>query len=673
MPRAFVIRSFGIKKDSGGAPIDFDAVHAQLIQPALVRCGLNGGTTAEIVDAGNIREDMFALILEADVVVCDITVHNANVFYELGVRHALRKKHTVLVKGDPSADVTPFDLSTDRYLKYPVAAPARALDALVASIQAGLNGQRETDSPIFLMLPTLVEADPSDIAAVPLDLIQEVQRAEASVDKGWLRVIADDVRGERFETDALKVVARAQWSLKDYDGARAAWEAVLAVRARDREASLALANLYERLYRATSRPALLESSNQAIRAVLDDGAAAPEDRAEALTLHGRNLKTLWRLGFEELPALDERRSKALDARLMQSYEAYRSAFSGDLNNFYAGIAAFQAGFILQTLSGSPAWRNLFGRDAVKATRYREDLQHQLAALEQVVAMSVARAKEQEPPDKRLWADISEGDLIFLTEPEQALRADPGLVVETYRAAIPANKRFAWDATRGQLELFATLGIRAEVAQAVIGALDPGPAEQGKRARHLVVFSGHTIDRPGAAAPRFPASAETQARALIADHLRRLRSADEEMVVLASAAPGADILLHEVCAEEKLEHWLCLPLAAEVVAREVFALDDRWRARFFAVVKALATKTLQLGDDLQGPRWLRARGVDPWERGNRWVLQLASTWGAERVTLLALWDGDEAPGATGGTAQMVRLARRTGTIAVDVIDSRQLLA
>ena len=42
----------------------------------------------QVADAGNIRADMFALIIEADLVICDITVHNANVFYELGIRHA---------------------------------------------------------------------------------------------------------------------------------------------------------------------------------------------------------------------------------------------------------------------------------------------------------------------------------------------------------------------------------------------------------------------------------------------------------------------------------------------------------------------------------------------------------------------------------------------------------
>ncbi|MEO6623467.1 MAG: hypothetical protein ABIN37_01340, partial [Burkholderiaceae bacterium] len=83
--RAFVIRGFGKKKDKDGQVIDFEQVHTTLIAPALVRCGLAGSTTVEVSDPGNIRADMFALILEADIVICDITVHNANVFYELGV------------------------------------------------------------------------------------------------------------------------------------------------------------------------------------------------------------------------------------------------------------------------------------------------------------------------------------------------------------------------------------------------------------------------------------------------------------------------------------------------------------------------------------------------------------------------------------------------------------
>ena len=78
MPRAFVIRPFGIKTDSKQTEIDFELVHDTLIAPALTEAGLSGSTTVEVENAGNIRADMFALILEADLVVCDITVHNAN-------------------------------------------------------------------------------------------------------------------------------------------------------------------------------------------------------------------------------------------------------------------------------------------------------------------------------------------------------------------------------------------------------------------------------------------------------------------------------------------------------------------------------------------------------------------------------------------------------------------
>src|SRR5260221_9532223 len=126
MQRAFVIRPFGKKRDSAGKQIDFERVHDELIAPAVRAAGLEGGTTGEIIEPGNIREDMFSLIIEADVVICDFTIHNANVFYELGIRHALRKKRTILIKGSPVKEGPPFDVLTDRYLSYAVNNPSGA-------------------------------------------------------------------------------------------------------------------------------------------------------------------------------------------------------------------------------------------------------------------------------------------------------------------------------------------------------------------------------------------------------------------------------------------------------------------------------------------------------------------------------------------------------------------
>ena len=675
MQRVFVIRGFGTKTDSKGASIDFDRVHTDLIDPALVRCGLAGGTTTEVEDAGNIRADMFALILEADLVICDITVHNANVFYELGIRHALRKKHTVLIKGEPTADITPFDLSTDRYLKYPVANPAAALDSLVATLQASLRSNRETDSPIFLMLPTLAEADSAEVTVLPLDFIEEVERAEAAADKGWLRVIAEDLRGQRFQWDGLRCVARAQWSLKDLDGAQTNWETLRNANDDDIEANLALANIWERQYRANKRETLLESSNQAIRKVLDSERCTPAQRAEALALEGRNLKTMWRARMANAADTAAARQQALDARALQSYESYRSAFECDLNAFYPGLAALQMGHILRLLAELPGWRNLFKGDKRRAERAREDLANDLPALTHVVAAAIKRARAQPHASEndRLWAAIADADLLFLTVPDEEWKADPALLASAYRDAIPPKKRFAWDATSGQLALFAQLGLRAEAVQAIMEAFKVPADNQPATREHLVVFTGHSIDTDGTP-PRFPAKAEAGARKLIAENLAKLQQGlaeGEQLTVLASAAPGADILAHEVCAELKVTSRLCLPMPPDDVARAAFAAADSWRTRFHAVVKSHEVGLLQMADHAELPRWLQGRAIDPWERGNRWVLKTAQTWGAQRVTLLALWDGQEISRG-GGTAQMVRLARDVGRFELAVIDSKQLL-
>lgn len=672
--RAFVIRGFGEKKDSSGRVVDFEKVHAALIQPALERCGLAGGTTIEVLDAGNIRADMFALILEADVVVCDITVHNANVFYELGVRHALRKKSTVMIKGDPSADTTPFDLSTDRYLKYEIANPAGTLDALVETLRASLRSTRETDSPIFLMMPTLREADPSEVTTVPLDLVEEIGQAAAASDKGWLRVIAEDLQGQRYQWDGLRLVARALWDLKDWGGALQAWETLRTIAQGDIEANLALANLYERDYRASGREARLEASNQAIRRVLDAARASPAQRAEALALEGRNLKTLWRARLGDTTDPEAARQQGLDACALESYQSYRRAFQIDLNAFYPGLAALQMGRILLLLSALPGWRNLFKGDRKRADRAREDLEADLPQLASVVSASIARAREVSTDADRLWADIADADLLFLTLPEEELRADPSVLVQAYRNAIPPNKLFAWDSASGQLALFAQLGFRAQAVAAVMRAFEQPARSKPGRGEHLVVFTGHGID-PTGAQPRFPVTAEPRARTLITERLVELKAQlqeGERLTVLASAAPGSDILLHEACAGLGVDSRLCLPMAAEHVASQVFGDSDPWRSRFFQVVRAHEATPLQLSDGPGLPRWLQGRrGADPWERGNRWVLQLAQAWGAQRVTLLALWDGQD-DGSNGGTAQMVRLARALGKFDIEIIDSRQLL-
>jgi hypothetical protein len=157
--RAFIIRPFGNRKG-----IDFDRVEKKLVGPGLENIGAEGRTTGEILEAGNIRIDMFRELLVADLVVADITTNNPNAFYELGIRHALQEKRTFLIRAklprpqtvDELKEVdVPFDLKTDRYFEYdPAADPAASLEMLIEALRETAASNRQ-DSPVFLSLPNL--------------------------------------------------------------------------------------------------------------------------------------------------------------------------------------------------------------------------------------------------------------------------------------------------------------------------------------------------------------------------------------------------------------------------------------------------------------------------------------------------------------------------------------
>jgi hypothetical protein len=666
--RAFVIRPFGTKMDSAGAAVDFDRVHAELIGPALEQAGLVGSTTGEIIDAGNIREDMFSLIIEADLIVCDITHHNANVFYELGIRHALRKKCTVLIKGSPVADPTPFDILTDRYVPYQVSEPAAACAALSATIRATLASDRETDSPVFKMLPDLPEVDSAAIQAVPTDFGEDVARARAAESTGWLRLLASEVARLRFQWSALRIVAQAQWDLKDYEGARTTWERIRDNDPDDLSANLALANIFERQYRREKRQGLLENSNLAIARVLKSAKSSAGRRAEANALRARNLKTLWRLDFETQPDLATRRETATNRALREAYEAYRRAYLGDLNHYWSGLAALQQGTIALALSDGDVWQDAFD-NYDQASAYKGELKRQVEALRPMVSQAIeaALARTDFSNDERLWAKISAADLMFMVE-ERNKR-----VVEAYKNAIPRNDRFAWDAVKGQLQLFALLGIKADLANEVIGTMDAlvDRSEPDKTVLHTIVFAGHRVDEAGRAKPRLPPDRETKARDLIREKLKAVVDASTRVHVLSSAAPGSDILCHEICRELGIDSTICLPMPKESFGRLVFSDEENWRARFLELVSS--RPVLQLSDQEDLPRWLRNSGLNAWERGNRWVLEMAQASGAAKVTLIALWDGETTGDAPGGTAHMVGLARDAGTVVEVRIDAKQLMA
>ncbi|MGZ5147240.1 MAG: tetratricopeptide repeat protein, partial [Burkholderiales bacterium] len=107
----FVAMPFGVKDG-----VDFNRVYSELIRPALESEGFEVFRADDEERAGDIRTDMFQELLLADVVIADLSIDNPNVWYELGVRHALRARGVIPIACRQGP--MPFDVYTDRKLRY---------------------------------------------------------------------------------------------------------------------------------------------------------------------------------------------------------------------------------------------------------------------------------------------------------------------------------------------------------------------------------------------------------------------------------------------------------------------------------------------------------------------------------------------------------------------------
>ena len=93
-----------------------DDVWKQVLQPAIKEINMVP-VRADDLYGRNIMEDVWQGILKAEIIICDTTGRNPNVFYELGIAHTLGKK--VLLLTQDLNDI-PFDLQAYRHIKYDV-------------------------------------------------------------------------------------------------------------------------------------------------------------------------------------------------------------------------------------------------------------------------------------------------------------------------------------------------------------------------------------------------------------------------------------------------------------------------------------------------------------------------------------------------------------------------
>jgi hypothetical protein len=162
----FVVMGFGEKTDFQSNPqrvLDLNRTFEDIIQPAVTAAGLECIRADKIIHSTVIDKPMYDNLLDADLVIADLSTSNANAIYELGVRHALRPHATIVMAEDKFA--FPFDLnhlSIEKYVHMGKEIGYREVLRMQERLKqkiAVVLAKEETDSPVFLFLPQLLRSE----------------------------------------------------------------------------------------------------------------------------------------------------------------------------------------------------------------------------------------------------------------------------------------------------------------------------------------------------------------------------------------------------------------------------------------------------------------------------------------------------------------------------------
>lgn len=118
--------------------------YSKIYEPAILKAGLKPiRADSDIFGSGKVMDQIWSGINAAKVLVSELTTKNPNVFYELGLAHALRKP-VVLVSSNE--DDVPFDLHHIRVIYYDVNDPfwgEKLIDKVAENILSAIKNPKE--------------------------------------------------------------------------------------------------------------------------------------------------------------------------------------------------------------------------------------------------------------------------------------------------------------------------------------------------------------------------------------------------------------------------------------------------------------------------------------------------------------------------------------------------
>lgn len=437
-PLCFVLMPFGVKPSGAGGSIDFDAVYKEIIGPAIEMAGLDALRADEEQTGGIIHKPMYERLILCEFAVADLTTANANVFYELGLRHAVRRQSTVMMFAEGGR--LPFDVNGLRALPYkltPAGTPT-AVDEAVSNLAGLLSAAKkhaDTDSPLYQLLQ-----DYPDIQRDKTDVFRDRVRYSEGAKKRLATARKAGVDAVRKEEQALGDIANAESGvvIDLYLSYRAVkgWDDMIALVGRMSRPLAETVMVQEQLGLALNRVGKGDEAEKVLINLIDRRGPS----SETYGILGRVYKDRWESAFKAGDTF------TADGLLDNAIGAYLQGFEEDWRDAYPGVNAVT----LMELKNPPDPRR--------------------TELVAVVAYAVRRRIAKGKPDYWDYATLLE--LAVLGKDEAAARGATGkalaAVRETWEAETTArNLRLIREArtTRGEAYAWAEQIEQALLAKA----------------------------------------------------------------------------------------------------------------------------------------------------------------------------------------------------------------
>jgi hypothetical protein len=146
----FVIAPIG--PEASDVRVRSDQVLKHIISPAAKECGYETIRADQISEPGLITSQVIQHVVEDPLVIADLTGRNPNVFYELAIRHAVKRPVVQIIHATESI---PFDVAASRTVHvdhHDLDSAAKAREEITKQIHAVEKNPKEVDTPITVAL-----------------------------------------------------------------------------------------------------------------------------------------------------------------------------------------------------------------------------------------------------------------------------------------------------------------------------------------------------------------------------------------------------------------------------------------------------------------------------------------------------------------------------------------